>query len=73
MDGSNGIEIAGQIVEVAGPESPVRVRLPNGHCLTGFVARDDREKFKNRLVQGAQVALICSSFDFSKGRIIKIE
>ncbi len=39
----------------------------------GFISRDDEENYKNKLVHGAQVVVICSPFDFSKGRIIKIE
>ncbi|MDZ4742437.1 MAG: hypothetical protein SGI98_03340 [Verrucomicrobiota bacterium] len=72
MDRKNGIEIAGRVLDVMN-ERLAEIEFPNQHKLVGFIEPPDMEKFKNRLVQGAQVIVICSSFDFSKGRIIKIE
>ena len=69
MPGTEPIRVGGQVIEVLSHRL-VRVELENGHRLVGHTTRAT-----SRLLEGAQpgetVVLEVSTYDLSKGRIVK--
>ncbi len=67
MAGESAFDVEGVIREVRS-NGTFRVELPNGHCLTGFVAGKAKLSFVGRPDDKVRVRM--SSYDLSKGRIL---
>ena len=57
------------IVEVALPNAMFKVRLDNGHLVTGHISGKMR-KFYIKILPGDKVTLELSPYDLTKGRIV---
>lgn len=57
------------IVEVALPNAMFKVRLDNGHLVTGHISGKMR-KFYIKILPGDKVTLEISPYDLTKGRIV---
>lgn len=57
------------IVEVALPNAIFKVRLDNGHLVTGHISGKMR-KFYIKILPGDKVTLEISPYDLTKGRIV---
>jgi translation initiation factor IF-1 len=68
MAGADPFLVEGCVM-AALPNGTFRVRLPNGHCLTGFVAGRARRAFRGG-TPGDTVKLRLTPYDLSKGRIV---
>lgn len=67
MPGIDAFEVEGTVVEVHANRT-FRVRLANGHCLTGFITSRHREVI-GALEVGHRVRVRLSAYDLSVGRI----
>ena len=69
MSGTEPIRVGGRVIEVLSHRL-VRVELENGHRMVGHTTRAT-----SRLLEGAQtgetVVLEVSTYDLSKGRVVK--
>ncbi|MBU0678072.1 MAG: translation initiation factor IF-1 [Verrucomicrobia bacterium] len=68
MTETENIQLDATLQDVIGT-SAFRAKLANGHEITAYVARSDRERVEVSLHNGAAVVVEMSPYDMSKGRI----
>jgi translation initiation factor IF-1 len=62
------IEVEGEVMELL-PNTKFKVKLPNGHVVTGHISGKMRMNFI-KILPGDKVLIEISRYDLSKGRII---
>ena len=68
MPGNEAFQVEGQVMEALA-NGTYRVALPNGHCLTAFVAGRPKRNFAG-LKPGDNVKMQLTPYDLSAGRIM---
>jgi translation initiation factor IF-1 len=67
--GEGAFRVEGRVT-AAVPNGTFRVELANGHCLTAFLAEQDRKNFAGTIKSGDTVKLQLTPYDLSVGRIL---
>ena len=64
------LQFKGQVVTDLLPNAMFRVKLENGHVVTGLIQRAKLRKNRIRVLQGDNVTVEMTPYDLTKGRII---